>query len=319
MDKPLVSVIVPIYKVENYMEECIHSILGQKYAHFELILVDDGSPDNCGKMCDEFKEKDSRIQVIHKENGGLSSARNAGLEIAKGEYIAFVDSDDAVHEDYLLDMVTLARKHQADIVCCSFVKGEEKIWDDKEAVITIQENEEILQRINEDDVVKTVAWNKLYHHSFFTEKKFRYPEGKIHEDMFLTPWIFHEAKRLVLTDRKLYFYRMREGSIMWDKFTPKKLDLIQACEKRMAFYKEIGNKDLFYWEVQSYIRNVLKFYFLIRRHYKNVYAKEMEELRKKGIMLTKKYWCKGQIAFKLRLRLLAFLFNIDGARNTAVR
>lgn len=318
MDKPLVSVIVPIYKVEDYMEECVASILAQKYTDFELILVDDGSKDKCGTMCDDYATKDERIRVIHKENGGLSSARNAGLEIAKGEFIAFVDSDDVIHADYLQDMVNLATSHKADIVCCAFTKGEQVQFEDGKATVEVQENEEIIKRINEDDVIKTVAWNKLYHNRFFKELKLRYPEGKIHEDMFLTPHIFYHAKKMVLTSRKLYFYRMREGSIVLSGFTKKRLDKIEACETRRAFYQEIGYKELFYWETESYIRNILKYYFLIRKHYSAMYSKEMNELRKKGKQLTKEYMFSKHIKFKLRIRLFLFLFNIDAAKNKEI-
>ena len=165
-----VSIIVPVYDVEEYLVECIESILAQTWKHFEIILVDDGSTDSSGKMCDEYAEKYNCIFVIHKKNGGLSSARNAGIDVARGNYLAFIDSDDVVHPDYLRELVKIVEKENADLVACDFCVGTSCQWGEtSEVKYDIRRDEDVLERMNDNDVVVTVAWNKLYHAKFFKE------------------------------------------------------------------------------------------------------------------------------------------------------
>lgn len=309
MDNLFVSVIVPIYKVEEYLDECVQSILNQTYQNFELILVDDASPDNCGKMCDAYAEANSKVKVIHKENGGLSSARNAGLEIAKGEYIAFIDSDDYIRDCYLEDMVKLAEQYTADLVCCHFTKAEVfDGWEDADSKI-IYRGEEIIDNRYTNDVVMTVAWNKLYHRKFFFEYGLRYPHGKIHEDNFLTPQILYRAKCMVITGKSLYFYRVRDNSIVTGSFSEKKLDKLESIEHNLRFYHEIGKKELLYRELDGYIRNLMFFYVMMQNTDIEKYSDKAMEVRNKLKTVFWKYWANRNVNLKLKGKVMLFLLK----------
>lgn len=235
----LISVIVPIYNVEKYIDKCIRSIVGQTYKNLEIILVDDGSPDCCPAICDEWAKKDARIKVIHKQNGGLSDARNAGLKIVTGEYIAFVDSDDFVAIDYIECLYTNIKKNDAQISACDI----EIIEDDGETSI---ENNNIPYKTRVctpdeaiDDILhgvgfRAVAWNKLYKADLL--KNEFYLKGKYHEDEFFTYRILAKAKKLVYIEKKLYFYIQRQGSIM-NTISEKHLDVLDAFIQRLEFIK----------------------------------------------------------------------------------
>lgn len=311
-DKTKISVIVPVYNVEGYLAECIDSILGQTFEGFELILVDDGATDGSGAICDSYAAKDSRIRILHKENGGLSSARNAGIEIASGEYIAFIDSDDVVHPDYLKDMVAIAEKEGADLVACSFIRGEQYIWHDidemQDEALDIRTGQEILNRMNDNDVVVTVAWNKLYHRKFFKDYALRYPEGKIHEDMFLTPQILYHADKMVITSHKLYFYRQRPNSIMSAAFSLNQLQVLEAIEFRIWFFKQIEYSLLVIHEYESYVRKLIEIYGKMGMESSDQFAIYMKELKYKarGILKCREVFSKLSVKYKVKLFLFVF-------------
>ena len=214
----MISVIVPIYKVEKYMDLCIRSILNQTYQNFELILVEDGSPDVCGRKCDEWAEKDERISVIHQANGGLSAARNAGIEQAKGDYLCFVDSDDWLKADYLETLYGLIRETGADMACCGF----ERV---SEAGKTTDENVHIQEGVySQDEFWKlfyfekgcrtyyTVSWNRIYRRKLF--EKLRFPCGLIHEDISVLYDLISECRSIALSPKVEYCYLQRMDSIM---------------------------------------------------------------------------------------------------------
>ncbi|MBO7253342.1 MAG: glycosyltransferase family 2 protein [Oscillospiraceae bacterium] len=212
-NRPLISVIVPVYKVEEYLGRCVDSLLSQTYDNLQIILVDDGSPDNCGRICDSYAEKDSRIQVIHKSNGGLSSARNAGLEIATGEYIAFLDSDDWIEPEAYETMLALAQKYGVKLVCAGRydVYGDNRkvgLCPKKEEVIS---GEELAARIFLWDNIDSSAWDKLYHKSLF--RQIRYPLGKICEDVPVTYKIALDAGQVAMCPKPFVNYYHRPGSI----------------------------------------------------------------------------------------------------------
>ena len=184
MNEELISVIVPIYKVEKYLKRCIESIINQTYHNLEIILVDDGSPDKCGEMCEEYSKKDKRIKVIHKENGGLSDARNKGLEIATGKYIGFVDSDDFIDKDMYKVLYNNLKNNNADMSICSIYQfeNEEEIvkgYNKNETVITYNK-QEMFNNFYDDLLRNVVAWNKLYKADIF--KDIKYPKGKAVEE-----------------------------------------------------------------------------------------------------------------------------------------
>ncbi|MFR5264943.1 glycosyltransferase family 2 protein [Clostridium sp.] len=237
----MISVIVPIYNVEKYLENCINSILNQSYKDFELILVDDGSPDNCGKICDDYAKKDSRIKVIHKKNGGLSDARNVGIEAAKGEYISFIDSDDWIHKDFYLTLFNALSSSNSDIAICNFLKVsnndiKDKIINTNPTVETLS-NLEVLNDLYSDNYVNCIiACNKLYKTILFKDIKF--PVGKIHEDEFTTPKVLFESNKIAIIDEPLYYYRQTPNSIMNREFNIANLSFLEAIENRLNFITE---------------------------------------------------------------------------------
>ena len=229
-DGSLISVIIPIYKVEPYLRRCLDSVVGQTYKNLEIICVDDGSPDGCGAICEEYAAKDERIRVIHKENGGQSSARNAGLDIAQGEYISFIDSDDFVASDMVEYLYRLLKAHDADISVClhDIVRGEKrwKSYNFREDIVIGPK--ECLQRLLYNDGVDTSAWAKLYKKDIFADICF--PEGKLSEDSGTTYRTFLASKRIVLGHEAKYFYMLRENSTVTCAFAQWKLDMLEMTD-----------------------------------------------------------------------------------------
>lgn len=255
----LISVIVPVYKVEEYLDKCIQSIVDQTYTNLEIILVDDGSPDRCGEMCDAWAKKDGRIRVRHQSNGGLSDARNAGMEIAVGTYIAFVDSDDWIAPDFIQSMYDAIRQSGAQIAGCDiqFVFPDEAIDLRQEAgKVKICTTEEAITDILQYRGFRAVAWNKLYHRELLEGE--RYPVGKHHEDEFFTYRIIGKADKLVYVDKPMYFYLQRPGSIMYS-FTIKRLDALDAYLERLEYLKERYPK-LYYADKLSFCIACAVFY-----------------------------------------------------------
>lgn len=235
---PLISVIVPVYKVEAYLDKCISSIVGQTYKNLEIILVDDGSPDKCPQMCDAWAAKDSRIRVIHKENGGLSDARNVGMAVAKGELIGFVDSDDWIEDNmYKLLYQHIVNEH-SDISAC----GVEVCWDDgtPSRMLTktgccVLDREEAMRAIIEESWLKQPVWYKLYKTELIRDILF--PVGKYHEDVFWSYQAVARAERVAVFDALCYHYRQRSGSIMGDGYSLKRLDSLEAKCLQLSFVR----------------------------------------------------------------------------------
>jgi len=246
----LISIIIPVYKVEDYIRRCVDSILKQTYGNLEIILVDDGSPDRCGQICDEYAARDSRIVSIHKKNGGLSEARNAGMEICKGQYITFLDSDDWVEAGYIEKLYGMLKEYNADISVCNFIttSKEDVEADPSTAEIKVFTNVEALNQIeNNVDIPlyiqMVVAWGKLYKRSLF--EGITYPVGKLHEDEFTTYKLFYRAGRVVLTSARLLYYWQREDSIMGAGFNVRgNLDATEALKERAEFYQKAGLGEL---------------------------------------------------------------------------
>lgn len=234
--QPLISVIVPVYKVEEYLDQCVSSIVNQTYQNLEILLVDDGSPDGCPAMCDRWAEKDSRIKVIHKENGGLSDARNAGLKIATGEYVAFVDSDDMISDDMLESLYNALYDTKSDIAECDYVYFEDKlphIDDCTDAKHTIFCAEEALKALLEKKDLYCVVWNKLYRRLLFDNLSFE--TGKLHEDVFFTYQVFGKCQSVVKVKQQMYYYRQRQDSIMGKSFSFGNLDALEAMEIQIDY------------------------------------------------------------------------------------
>ena len=223
MSSPLISVIVPVYNVELYLPKCVDSILAQTYQNLEIILVEDGTKDRSGEICDAYAAKDPRIKVIHKENGGLSSARNAGMDVARGEYFGFVDSDDWIEPETYETLMELARKYDADLVCggrydVDGATGERTIGlcPQKEECISAME---MLGRVFIWDNCDSAAWDKLYRRHLFDE--IRYPLGMVSEDIAIFYKLMEKANRVALCPKPLYNYLHRENSITTAKLSEK--------------------------------------------------------------------------------------------------
>ena len=269
-----ISIIVPIYKVEKQLKKCINSILNQTFSNFELILVDDGSPDNCGKICDEYEKKDNRIKVIHKENGGLSDARNAGLDIAKGKYIAFVDSEDIIHPRMYEILFQCINKSDSDIVQCKFKKFKnlDEVKDELDnynETFEEYDNKTAIMDMMDNNKINVNSWNKLYKSKLF--KTLRFPKGKILEDEFLTYKLLYNSRKIAYVDQELYYYYQNDNGIMNGSSILKRLDRIEAIEERSKFFLKNGDKDLYNKSNSALFFALNKLYFIFKRneHLKN--------------------------------------------------
>lgn len=227
METKMISVIVPIYNVMNYLQQCLESIIQQTYTNLEIILVDDGSTDQSGAICDLYKEKDSRIAVIHKKNGGLSDARNTGLNICKGEYISFVDSDDYLSPYFYEILLGVAEKKNCDIVA---LKEGVNFWDGEEAPVLAKSKEEFsVCYLNSHDVLERMLYQeieigapfKIYKREVFDN--IRFPVGYLYEDVATTYKPFFNAKECAIVEADIYAYRKRRDSIIRQSFSSKKM------------------------------------------------------------------------------------------------
>ncbi|MCL1982891.1 MAG: glycosyltransferase, partial [Clostridiales bacterium] len=229
--QPLISVVVPIYKVEPYLRQCIDSIIAQTYKNLEIILVDDGSPDDCGKICDEYARGDHRIIVVHKENGGLSDARNAGIEIANGEFITYIDSDDWVAYDMIEFLYRNLISHDADISTCGIfdVYKNEIIPKCKNLEVQVFESEQAVFECFKGEKCVVSACAKLYRKNIFDYT--RYPTGKYYEDLLVIIDVFYLAKVIVINTDSKYYYRQRIGSTIHTEYGQTKVELIDAWEQ----------------------------------------------------------------------------------------
>ena len=237
--QPLISVIVPVYNVEPYLDRCVQSIVNQTYTNLEIILVDDGSPDNCPALCNTWAEKDSRVRVIHKENGGLSDARNAGMAIAAGEYIAFVDSDDWIAPNMYELLYTRMTAEGCDIAAC----GVEMVWEDgtpsrplTNAGNCVLDTASAVEALLDESMLKHPVWYKLYKASLLRDLPF--PVGKCHEDVFWSYQAVARARRVSVCDTPCYYYLQRAGSIMGASYSLKRLDAVKAKTQMTEYIAE---------------------------------------------------------------------------------
>lgn len=237
---PKISVIVPIYRVEEYLPKCLDSLLKQTFRDLEVILVDDGSPDRCGEICDEYREKDSRIRVIHKENGGLSSARNAGLDIAAGKYVAFVDSDDTVTPDCYEKLFRCAEKYDADLVCGGRWDVSQRTGERAPGLCPLKEEvvsgTELVRRIFTWNNLDSAACDKLFRRELFDG--IRFPAGVWSEDVAVIYRVTLKAEKTALCPERLYCYFHREGSISNSRISEKTFDFSDHGEKILGYIRE---------------------------------------------------------------------------------
>lgn len=238
----LISVIVPIYNVEKYLSKCIDSILEQSYRNLEIILVDDGSTDASGRICDVYLGKDQRIQVIHKANGGLSDARNAGIDVANGEYFAFVDADDFISSSMFERLLYIIKEEKADVALCGFQSLDETGKCIPRMTSTVLENgcydrDYIFRKsFGIDGWNFIVAWNKLYPRRLFDS--IRFYKGKLHEDEFIFHHIISQCQKIAVIEEKLYYYLQRCNSITMKAYNISRLDATEAILLRCRYFIE---------------------------------------------------------------------------------
>ena len=228
---PKISVIVPVYRVEKYLERCVNSLTCQTLSDIEIILVDDGSPDGCPALCDELAKKDGRIKVLHKENEGLGLARNSGMSLASGEYIAFVDSDDYIAPEMYETLYKAVQSTGADLALCDYAAVDEAgtpcLPPYTGLAQRIFTGRELLKRAT--NTMAQPAWNKLYRRAIFAQ--LRYPEGKLNEDIFVLPEICLNTKKAVVVPKELYYYVQRGSSIMNGSKTLRHFDAAEAAQR----------------------------------------------------------------------------------------
>lgn len=268
----LISVVIPVYNVEKYLNDCVKSIINQSYTNIQIILVDDGSTDKSGDICERFLKQDNRIQVIHKKNEGLSIARNVGIEVARGKYICFVDSDDLVNRNFIEILYKACKENDCNMSMCNYTKffNNEELKNmeninTKKLDIKIESKNSLLEGIYIYDHVKNIiAVNKLYLKDLFGNIK--YKKNKLHEDEFTTYKLIYKCNKIAVVNAEMYYYRQSPDSIMRKQFNIKRLDYIEALEERLCFYKERKEKKLYDMTLKTYCYTIMRMCNLCKKY-----------------------------------------------------
>ena len=299
---PKISVIVPIYNCEQYIRGCVDSILNQTFSDFELILVDDGSPDNCGEICEEYAKKDFRVKVIHQVNQGQSAARNNGVKEAQSEWLHFVDSDDLIHPEMLETLYKMVIDNNVKISMCSAFEGEAMPDDFNKthniASELMEMNEENLLHLSKD--LKYYYWilcGKLIHKSIF--QKYPLTEGRIYEDNAIVCKWLYEAKKVAIVPSPLYFYHVNTESTTNKKFNEKRLDILWSLEEQIAFFNTLGYEKMLKFLLEFYFNMSLYMYRCAcettdkKKHIRfiNSHAKYIEKTYRKYIDIGSLLFC----------------------------
>lgn len=307
-----VSVIVPIYNVEKYIHQCITSIVNQTFTNLEIILVNDGSPDNCGMIAERFAEQDNRIKVIHKENGGLSDARNAGTQFVTGEYIIFVDSDDWLALDMVEKMVNISLMYKADVVQSAFYYAYEEhlLFDHRYFSKTdpplILNNQTLMFELVNNEKVKNFAWGKLYKTSLIQDIPFK--KGVLFEDVFWAHQVMHNVNTYVLLHEPLVYYRQRSDSIV-ATYTTRNLDILKGLRERHSFIEEYY-KALIDDSYKVIFKTSLQHYYLLLANWNKdrggIYRKGIQSYIRTNYSSIKRAVERER---KLRKQLILFSFH----------
>ncbi len=267
---PAISVIVPVYKTEQYLHRCVDSILNQTFSDFELILVDDGSPDNCPAICDEYAQNDSRVRVIHQENQGQAAARNHGVRVAQGQWVSFVDSDDMVHPQLLEGLYLACMEHGTKMAFCDSFAGAsappEFFSNIPGPIMVFDVNEKtLLDRYSENKTWYWVVWGKLIDIQIVRDRALT--EGRIYEDnAIVCQWIYAAGKVAIL-DVQMYFYCTEPESTMRSKFSMKHADYLWALEQQIVFYHTVGFQEIKRKITISYMYENIKICQKVQDHF----------------------------------------------------
>ena len=327
-DEKLLSVIIPVYNTEQYLLKCISSVLDQTYQHMEIFLIDDGSTDNSGRICDEYAQKDSRIYVIHKENGGQGAARNCALDRIRGDYIAFVDSDDYLEKDMYTTMIDAIERTNSDLSLCGFAthSGLRIIHSGcSEREFVMDSAEELMRRYFDSPFIGGAPWNKIYRKELFDS--IRFPEGVAREDIYIMYRLLGSCKRAVHTGKPLYHYIIRDGSSEHQAFQTKYLISIDIADQRCEYIRENFPELLELAEIACYGARLSAIRKIVRsssvKKYKSIYddlveyikthtapTKEYERQRKKILYHPFMFTLEMNIKHKYRKRLKECLIKI---------
>lgn len=316
MNNPLISVIVPVYKAEKYFDKCVNSIINQTYKNLEIILVDDGSPDICGKMCDEFAEKDSRVRVFHKENGGQSSARNVGLDNMSGEYVGFVDSDDWIEPNMYERLMSLIKKYDAQISACGtkleYLNGTSGYFNPdypNDTKIRYYSTFEALEQTFNNTMITYSPCDKLYQSEIFSS--LRMTEGRIYEDMEIIPKCIELADRVVYDPIPLYHYNLTEESTIRGEFDLKQFAQVDVAFERAQEYS-VKHPKLYHKAISSYMEICLNVIHCSKNIEKcNERRQEIiSKLRKKTDSETMKELSKKAKIKLIALKISPYLFEL---------
>lgn len=314
----LITVIIPVYNVEPYIRRCLDSVISQTYTDLEILLVDDGSTDLSGTICDEYAISDERIKVIHKENGGLSDARNVAIEQMKGTYVTFIDSDDWVSPRYVELMYLALRESGSNLVICDHIRGNDVHYRFDERIpldhsdssrrlqlleclhaVTYTSEEALHRWHGEYKDIETFAWGKLYQSRLFLESGIRYPKGYYYEDTIVTHRLYAQAGTVTYIGPKLYYYYQRSGSIM-NSFSVKQMkDMLYMQELRLKWFRTHSYMDA-YWRLYS---KVIKYYML------NYVKVQDPSIRKELLKRFRKKYHRKNLRLRFSDRILFTCFD----------
>lgn len=302
----MIGVIVPVYNVEPYIRRCVDSILAQTYEGFDLVLVDDGSPDHSGAICDEYARQDARIHVIHQENAGLSAARNAAIDWllsnSECQWLTFIDSDDWVHPEFLQRLLSAAEENDVLVSVCGYAEtGGEAPVIVPEMLEPVVMAPDVFYR---DRVANaTIACAKLYHKRCF--EQIRYPVGKIHEDEFVTYRLLFMAPAIVYIPAPLYGYYINPAGITKKGWSPRRLDAWEAFEQQLAFFETLENEPLVEFRYRSYLSSVCQ-YIQAAQEAANAgeLGRELRFMKKRKRSLIRRAWKRGFIHFWMDFDML---------------
>lgn len=304
-----ISVVIPVYKVEKYLDECLESVVNQTYKNLEIILVDDGSPDNCPKMCDEWARKDDRIKVIHKENGGLSDARNAGVKVSTGKYLSFIDSDDYVEKNLYEVAIEKLKDNNAQIFVFgrSYLYGNNKESNSNKKIELIMNSEEALDKMNIFQYYDVAAWDKIYKRDLFENIEF--PKGKLCEDWYTTYKVIDKADKVVFNSTPLYVYRQRSNSITHSNVAKINREPLYASKEVLEFIKE-KHPNIVQNAISKYVVSCIGVY----NNYL-YYTKDTDKEKKEILEIVKNYYKEAisnkELAFSRKAQIiLVCKFNL---------